>query len=99
MTGGLPCSCRGRLVFQNHLWLDRHRPVEYQVAGLELRAPQRERENFSQIFDEVYVERLANVLRQVVEIALVLQGEYDGTDPRAHCAEHLLLHAADREDP
>src|SRR2546430_4567741 len=77
--------------------LDGRRTLEHQMAGLELRAPQRQAQHLTQLPDEVDLERFPHVLGEILEVGFVLHGEHDGGDARADRTEHLLLDPADRE--
>src|SRR5881628_3416514 len=60
--------------------LDGRRTLEHQMAGLELRAPQRQAQHLTQLPDEVDPERFPHVLGEILEVGLVLHGEHDGGD-------------------
>src|SRR5438034_43781 len=63
--------------------LDGRRTLEHQMAGLELRAPQRQAQHLTQLPDEVDLERFPHVLGEILEVGFVLHGEHDGGDARA----------------
>src|SRR2546422_5198790 len=67
------------------------------MAGLELRAPQRQAQHLAQLPDEVDLERFPHVVGEILEVGFVLHGDHDGGDARADRTEHLLLDPADRE--
>src|SRR6058998_3511013 len=90
-------ALRSSLVPPHHAGLFRRIPLEHEVPRLEPRPPEREREHFAELLDEMHFERLAHLFRQVLEIALVLLRHDHRGDARAHGAEDFFLDSADRE--
>src|ERR1051326_4723073 len=85
-----------------HAWLVRQRRLTNHLLIAKFlerhdRAVERNRNHVIHRLDEMKLHLLADVGRDLLEIALVIRGENDASDAGARRGEDLVLHAADRK--